>query len=742
MEKHPLHIKNPELQKSPEVDRAVERQERHEDEKIPNDPSERIEAYMDRLENIFLNPDERVRKRNVEMFRDKIYDALIIKRANFPESYFELQKRIAREQGHGDIQISDEMRERMIDTAVEDQKHSLDAWIDYFTSNDAVYPPWFKYYAWNQITKLSQFDKKRGEFKKRTDSTVAPFPDIYREPLAQIADLYERVKDDNKDSEARREFDKKFPSLYAELIQKSLVAQIERKEEIQGQWVKYEQGKEGESEKLFQSLEGKGTGWCTAGRSTAETQIESGDFYVYYTNDTSGNPSQPRLAIRMEGNNRIGEVRGVLPHQNVEPIMQNVLDDKLSTFGENAEIYRKKSADMARLTTIDNNKSGNISDDDLIWLFSGKIEGFGYDKDPRIEKLQKEHGTLNTALALNYSHNEEVVLKNLDKFNDLTNEVAETLLKFDEARAVKALGPNLNKFKGLKSEIAGLLIDRGITSPFDYSTGAFEALGQDIALKLIERGIVKWAQFGINNFRGLTSEIAMKLIEQNEVWGVANNPDKFEGFKADRSLAFILIKHGGAGAVLKNLDKFEGLKADTALAMQMIEFGDTKAGPTSENNASAIVENLDKFEGLAVDAELAMKLIEHGGAFKVGFNVEKFMGLTADANLALKIIEFGGEAGAQAIFFNHNKFKNLTREVALRLAETSHYSIVLDHTKDFEGLKLDSEIAMKMINGKGASSVAYNLDKFEELSKEVMDALIAKGHQKDVMKRREKFRLE
>ena len=58
MEKHPLHIKNPELQKSPDVDRAVERQEHHEDEKIPNNPSERIEAYMDRLENIFLNPDE------------------------------------------------------------------------------------------------------------------------------------------------------------------------------------------------------------------------------------------------------------------------------------------------------------------------------------------------------------------------------------------------------------------------------------------------------------------------------------------------------------------------------------------------------------------------------------------------------------------------------------------------------------------------------------------------------------
>ncbi len=63
MEKHPLHIKNPELQTSPEVNRAVVREERH----------------------TGLNPDEKKRERNLDMFRDKIYDAFIIKKENFPE---------------------------------------------------------------------------------------------------------------------------------------------------------------------------------------------------------------------------------------------------------------------------------------------------------------------------------------------------------------------------------------------------------------------------------------------------------------------------------------------------------------------------------------------------------------------------------------------------------------------------------------------------------------------------------
>ncbi len=397
-------MKNPELQTSPEVQSAVEKKERLEGEKIPNNPTERIEAYMDRLENIFLNPDEDKRERNLEMFRDKIYDKLIIKKENFPDSYFELQKRIARERGQHIEEIPADVREQMMETAIEDQRHSLDAWMEYLTSPDAVYPTWFKYYAWNQIIKLSQFDKERGEFKKRTDSTVAPFPDIYREPLAQIADLYERVKDDNKDSEARREFDKKFPTLYAELISKSLAASMENREEIQGQWVKYEQGDNEASQKLFESLEGKGTGWCTAGKSTAETQIESGDFYVYYTNDSSGEPTQPRLAIRMEGKDRIGEVRGILPHQGVEPLMQEVLDEKLGEFGVEADAYRKKSEDMRLLTALESKheKDEPFTKEDLTFLYeiNSTIEGFGYEKDPRIEELRAGRNTEEDMLTI------------------------------------------------------------------------------------------------------------------------------------------------------------------------------------------------------------------------------------------------------------------------------------------------------------------------------------------------------
>jgi hypothetical protein len=396
MEKSPLHLKIPDLQTSEEVQDAVEKQERLTDESIPNDPNERIEAYMDRLENIFLNKDERVKERNLEMLRPAIYDAFIIKPENVPESFFELQQRVARERGQAVDTIPQDVREQMISTIIEDQKASLDSWINYLTSEDAVYPTWFKYFAFRNIIKLSQFDKELGKFKTRTDSTTAPFPDIYREPLAQICDLYKKVEEDNKtlkDKEIQSLFSKKFPTYYAELIQKSLANRIENKEEIKGKWIKYTQGNSQDAETLYKSLESKGTGWCTAGLSTAQAQIKSGDFYVYYT-EVDGDATQPRIAIRMNGQNEIGEVRGILPHQNLETQMTPILNEKLNDFGPEADKYKKKTVDMKLLTEIEQKTTTNqpLTKDDLIFLYevNSSIEGFGYEKDPRIEEIRKK----------------------------------------------------------------------------------------------------------------------------------------------------------------------------------------------------------------------------------------------------------------------------------------------------------------------------------------------------------------
>jgi hypothetical protein len=448
MEKHPLHIKIPDLQKTEEVKDSVSRQERLnsraletarelEEEtgeqidpelfniKIPNDPTERINVYMDRMEKVFLNPDQRVRTRNLKILKPYIYDAFIIKPEEVPESYFELQQQVAREQGIDAHEIPENMRRQMIETVIKDQKHSLDNWIDYLSSEDAVYPTWFKYFVFRNITKLSQFDKALGKFKDRTDTTVAPYPDVYREPLAQICDIYEKVAEDNKllktDPNIQKEFSKSFPKHYAELITKSLSASMEGKEEIRGEWIKYSQGNNRDADKLYKSLEGKGTGWCTAGRSTSEAQINSGDFYVYYTYNANNEPTQPRIAIRMNGQNQIGEVRGILQHQALEPQMSEILENKLSDFGPEADKYKKKSKDMRKMTEIEKKTKANtqLSKEELEFLYelNGTIEGFGYQKDPRVEELRDLRSIVEDVSVL-FGCAEDQIATNIQEVNE------------------------------------------------------------------------------------------------------------------------------------------------------------------------------------------------------------------------------------------------------------------------------------------------------------------------------------
>ena len=98
-------------------------------------------------------------------------------------------------------------------------------------------------------------------------------------------------------------------------------------DETEGIWIKYDMGSD--YIPLWESLQGKNTGWCTAGKETAKTQLNGGDFYVYYTKDENNEYKNPRIAIRMNGKNEIGEVRGTSKNQNLESNMEPILDKKL-----------------------------------------------------------------------------------------------------------------------------------------------------------------------------------------------------------------------------------------------------------------------------------------------------------------------------------------------------------------------------------------------------------------------------
>ena len=418
-EQNPNFLKNKyDLHKTPEVKSASFRTEKRRDEKVPQKPEAQIQNYLDRFKEIIDRPDEHKREQGLEALKKVLSNNLVIKREDIPESYFKNQQRLAREQGHGNIEIEEDQRNQLSEVIITDQKSSLDNWIDYLSSPDAMYPDWLKYYTFRSISQIGKYDKEKKEFSKRTKNTTEPFPDINREALAYVLDAIEKkyqpqVKQQKETDEeqrglaggllteeekqARQEEQKKFAQilqsenfakLYAWAIDKVTPASKERLKNIEGRWIKY--NKNSDHLPLVKSLQGHGTGWCTAGESTARAQLEGGDFYVYYSNDEKNNSNIPRVAIRMNGNN-IGEVRGIAPDQNLDPYISPAVDEKLLEFGSEGKKYQKKSSDMKKLTEIDNRfkKGGELDKEDLRFLHQvdSKINGFGYKDDPRVKEI-------------------------------------------------------------------------------------------------------------------------------------------------------------------------------------------------------------------------------------------------------------------------------------------------------------------------------------------------------------------
>lgn len=393
-----LHERNQNLHNSPEVENVIDYL-RANDEQIQNEPAHKIENFLGFLANReyvndgILTGDQKSISRQIE--------AHVIQVKNVPESYFELQQRIAREQGHGDIEISDQMRRQLIEAVQADQRAGLATWVEYLGGDDGSYPDWFKYYAWNSITKLGSFDKEKTEFLRRSKGTTTAYPELNREALAYVFDNLKKAKiagNQVEDEKLQQLLEaSNFGRLYAHAVLKVSPDSPELRNTIEGSWTKYDQSEDPRTaRRLAGSLQGHGTGWCTAGESTADIQLKGGDFYVYYTRDQDGKDSVPRVAIRMQ-QGEVGEVRGVNASQELEPEMADITAEQLKDL-PGGEEYIRKAEDMKRLTTIEKkigtNPDVELTSDELRFLYEldHEIEGFGYEEDPRVKEIRTMRG--------------------------------------------------------------------------------------------------------------------------------------------------------------------------------------------------------------------------------------------------------------------------------------------------------------------------------------------------------------
>ena len=407
---------------------------------------ERIIKYFNRLEEVH-NKVLKTKSASAEkILKNFYYDLYIIKPENIHESYFNNQIELARERGYGNIILSDKDKERMIKQVIEDQKETLDKWIEYFLYDEesSYYEMWEKYWVFQGLQTLGKYDKKTYKFSKRDKTTVYPFPPVEREYIFTTLKLMEDfLKDKKTEEDIKNALEAgNFKLLYEYVIKQSMLRGEKQSSSTSGKWIKYEQGSDYNI--LRNSLQGYYTGWCTAaGENFAKHQLAHGDFYVYYTLDNNGEAKVPRIAIRMDGKTNIGEIRGIADKQNMEPEMMPILEEKLNEFPDR-EKYYKKERDMQLLTLIDKkvNKNIELSLDELKFLYEidNEIEGFGYEKDPRIQEIiNKRNQKKDYALIYNINENEIALTQEEWKENPKQYKILLNDLKLDYVTSSKEL---------------------------------------------------------------------------------------------------------------------------------------------------------------------------------------------------------------------------------------------------------------------------------------------------------------
>lgn len=302
-------------------------------------------------------------------------------------------------------------------SSINKQEESLDRWIDYLVSDASRYPMWAKYWAFQGMLKIGSYDINTGLYQKRSEKTLAPFievdPEIIDKCIEQMI-VYVGRREVN-DEELRKIIESgNFARLYISMLKRKKKKTLSSSDMIDGTWVKYyyeteeeadQKRKEGikpEYVKLYDSLQGYDTKWCTAGSLlTAREQIcggkdyDGGDFYVYYTKDQNDKYKVPRIAIRMDGE-RIGEIRGVADGQNIEDGLEDVVQTKLNDFNLDTDVQNncmKIISDMKKLTHIyvkfKKKMEFTIEDLRFVYELDELVEGFGWTKDERVREIIK-----------------------------------------------------------------------------------------------------------------------------------------------------------------------------------------------------------------------------------------------------------------------------------------------------------------------------------------------------------------
>lgn len=331
---------------------------------VSDNKYELINKYLKRLEKLeqtYNNGEKGIQ----QYIKNRFYDKYIIKEIDIPAN----------------------KNKRLI---IEGQKNSIDKWIDYLFKNQE-YPMWAKYWAFQGMLKLGQYDKDNKKFTIRSKKTLSPFADIdiksLNESLKMIIDYQNSKKQSDKELQNLLE-NGNFGSIYAYNINKQINNQNQSNTD-EGLWKQYFYN---EGKKIAKSLENKNTFWCITSETMANNYLEYGSLYIYYTKDAENNYTIPRICIRTE-DYAVKEVKGVLDtSDNLEYSMIDIAIKKLKSFN-NSDHFKQIAEDLKYITEIYERYQAKqeltVSELRFLYEIDRKISSFTWCKDSRIREILK-----------------------------------------------------------------------------------------------------------------------------------------------------------------------------------------------------------------------------------------------------------------------------------------------------------------------------------------------------------------
>ena len=255
---------------------------RNKKEKLPGKNNERRNfAYLSRLDRMIEKHGDKVEQKLWAASAENV----VMDYEDIPDAYWKQQEQILRDNGQG-RELSRYEKEILAEDLIDKQRQSITSWTNYLGDKNCPYPLWFKVYAFDGISKMSNtLNLDDADYNRRDNTTALSFPKLNAEILAKV---YRQINDfygvDKENWLAQHSDDEKlvslvksanFPKLYAkELVDTKVILKTpERTEDIHGDWFEYKLGDEEEIASLAE-----GTKWCVVDPNVAHNYLVYGQY--------------------------------------------------------------------------------------------------------------------------------------------------------------------------------------------------------------------------------------------------------------------------------------------------------------------------------------------------------------------------------------------------------------------------------------------------------------------------------